>query len=218
MASSRCRSDWWERLPGWDRPCWWRQRWWWRRPGWRGPTRGSRTPTCRPAGRRRWCSGSPRRSRPPWSAWTSTFRLTSPCSGSTRLPDGAAPADRVSCTSTAATCRRGRTSSSPSPGSSPTRRWSPCPVTTRQADGTERRWDGKPSAVSPAALLFPGYPRGHAPVPGAGTTTPSGRSLLTWGGRLVVVAGALTLIGLALARRRRAGRRAVAPATPVGDG
>ena len=86
------------------------------------------------------------------------------------------------------------------------------PVTTHQADGTERLWDGTATAKSPAALLFPGYPRGSDPVPGPPAKLPTARSLLTWGARAIVVAGSLTLIWVALARRRRAARRAGAGA------
>jgi uncharacterized protein YcnI len=77
------------------------------------------------------------------------------------------------------------------------------PVTTHQADGSERQWDGNPTAKSPAALLFPGYARGRAPGPSLLAQPPSGQSLLKWGGRVIVVAGALVLLWLTIARRRR---------------
>ncbi len=81
------------------------------------------------------------------------------------------------------------------------------PVTTHAADRTERQWAGQPSDPFPAALLFPGYPRGQAPIPGV-TSSASGTKLLTWAGRVLVVAGAVALIVLAVVRRQAAKKRA----------
>jgi hypothetical protein len=82
------------------------------------------------------------------------------------------------------------------------------PVTTRAADGTVRNWDGAPAAPWPAALAFPGYARGTAPIPGV--TAPGGgsRRILVWAGRILVVAGALVVAGLLVYRRRGGLRRA----------
>jgi uncharacterized protein YcnI len=90
------------------------------------------------------------------------------------------------------------------------------PVTVHGADGSERHWDGKPTDPFPATYAFPGYPVGKAPIPGlAATSTSSGRSLLLWAGRILVVGGAVTLITLFVLRRRsvrqRAGRVARRP-------
>jgi hypothetical protein len=83
------------------------------------------------------------------------------------------------------------------------------PCTIRGQDGTERHWDGKATDHFPAVYVFPGYPVGQAPIPGLSSpSSSSGRSLLIWAGRVLVVAGALTMTGLALARRksRKSGR------------
>jgi len=79
------------------------------------------------------------------------------------------------------------------------------PVITRAADGTTIDWNQSPTARLPAAIMFPGYPVGAAPVPGVvlpGSTTNSG-----WG-PLVVVVGLLALgggvaFGVAASRKRR---------------
>jgi len=77
------------------------------------------------------------------------------------------------------------------------------PVITRAADGTVRNWDGAPSQPFPAALAFPGYARGTAPIPGVTAATNGGRRALVWAGRVLVVAGAVVVTGLLIARRRR---------------
>ncbi|HSS12076.1 MAG TPA: hypothetical protein VLL25_19475, partial [Acidimicrobiales bacterium] len=80
------------------------------------------------------------------------------------------------------------------------------PVTTHAADGLIRQWNQAPTDPWPAALIFPGYPRGQAPipgVPGTGTGGGQGHKVLVWGGRAIVVAVAITVVALMLARRRR---------------
>jgi hypothetical protein len=76
------------------------------------------------------------------------------------------------------------------------------PVTIRGQDGSQRHWDGKLSDHFPAVPVFAGYPVGQAPIPGLPSSSSGGRQLLTWAGRVLVVAGAITMTGLALARRR----------------
>ena len=76
------------------------------------------------------------------------------------------------------------------------------PVITRAADGTVRNWDGAPAAPYPAALAFPGYPRGTAPIPGV-TSGPGGHRTLVWAARIFVLIGAIVVAGLLVTRRRR---------------
>jgi uncharacterized protein YcnI len=71
----------------------------------------------------------------------------------------------------------------------------------RGQDGSVRRWDGKLSDHFPAVALYPGYTAGEAPIPGQ-SSPPRARRLLILGGQTLVVAGALTLAGVAVARRR----------------
>ena len=81
------------------------------------------------------------------------------------------------------------------------------PVVTRSADGTGRNGDGAPTAPYPAALAFPGYPRGQAPIPGVTASSGGGRKAVVWAGRILVVAGALVVAGLLVYRRRDRLRR-----------
>jgi uncharacterized protein YcnI len=76
------------------------------------------------------------------------------------------------------------------------------PIVTRAADGTAVDWSGPPSSLHPAALLFPGYPPGSAPVPGLAAAGSRG------GGSLVVVSAvaAAAALGLGLLVARRPGR------------
>jgi hypothetical protein len=96
------------------------------------------------------------------------------------------------------------------------------PVITRAADGTTIDWNQSPTERLPAAIMFPGYPVGAAPVPGVvlpGSTTNSG-----WG-PLEVVVGLLILgggvaFGVTASRRRarRRPRRGVTPRSVTSRG
>jgi hypothetical protein len=79
------------------------------------------------------------------------------------------------------------------------------PVITRAADGTVRDWNGSPRQLYPAAFVCPGYARGSCPV--GGSSGMSGRKLLTWAGRLLVILGAVTVAVLLFRRRGATARR-----------
>ena len=49
------------------------------------------------------------------------------------------------------------------------------PVTTHAQDGTEQQWNGKLTDRWPAAVVFPGYPVGKAPIAGLSTSSTSTR-------------------------------------------
>jgi len=79
------------------------------------------------------------------------------------------------------------------------------PVITRAADGTTIDWDQAPTGTLPAAVMFPGYPSGSAPIPGvvlSGTTTSSGWVPLLVAVVLIVL-GVAVAYGVVTVRRRR---------------
>ena len=80
------------------------------------------------------------------------------------------------------------------------------PVTTRASDGTSRHWQDKASGPFPGAYLFPGYPVGKAPIPTGLSSGSGGTSAVTVAGRILVVAGAVILLGLAVVRKQRRGK------------
>lgn len=91
------------------------------------------------------------------------------------------------------------------------------PVTTHAQDGTEQQWNGKLTDRWPAAVVFPGYPVGKAPIAGLSTSSTShAQRLETLAIRVLVLGGALVLIVLALVRRRNRGKRAAARAAGRG--
>jgi hypothetical protein len=72
------------------------------------------------------------------------------------------------------------------------------PVLTRSSLGLVRNWTG---GAWPPALAFPGYPRGTAPI--GGSSGPGTATLVRWGGTILMAGGAVALIVLLMARRRR---------------
>jgi hypothetical protein len=92
------------------------------------------------------------------------------------------------------------------------------PVITRAADGTTIDWDQAPTGTLPAAVIFPGYPAGSAPIPGValpGSTTSGGWGPLVVVLVVLVVGGAAGCVVVAVRRRRSPARVRVVSA---GDG
>jgi hypothetical protein len=74
-------------------------------------------------------------------------------------------------------------------------------VVTKAADGTTVDWNQAQGGARPAAVAFPGYPPGSAPVPGVSLSGSAGR-----GPGLGIASGAAVgfgLLGLGLVRARR---------------
>ena len=71
------------------------------------------------------------------------------------------------------------------------------PVATRSSRGLVRNWTG---GAWPPALVFPGYPRGTAPI--GGSTGPGTAMVLRWGGTILIAGGTVAMAAVLISRRR----------------